>query len=400
MGGGGDGRRAYLDHASSSPLRPVAYEAMLPWLAHPGDPGRVHGEGRAARVALEEAREQVAAFFGARPREVIFTSGGTESVNAAIAGAAARVTPIRRSSGTPVVPQERRFDGDAPATHIVTSAVEHSAVLEAANRAGRVTMAAVDVLGRYYPATVLAGIGPETAVVSVQLANHEVGTIQPAAEAVAAARERGVLTHVDACAAAGYIPIDFAALGADLCSVTAHKFGGPKGTGALLVRRGLRIPPFHLGGAQERNRRAGLENVAAAVGFAAAVAELAGDRLATEAEAARTFTDRLLTEAPKLVDGLAVFGDPVDRLPHLVCFGVEGVEAEPVLLGLDQHGVAVHSGSSCSSETFEPSPVLSAMGVDADHSLRVSVGWSSTPADVDSFLAALPEVVGRLRRLR
>jgi cysteine desulfurase len=355
---------------------------MLPWIGHPGDPGRVHAEGRAARVALEEAREQVAAFLGARPREVIFTSGGTESVNAAIFGAAGR--------------QEA-----GPATvHIVTSAVEHSAVLEAANRAGTVTMAGVDRLGRYDPATVLAAIRAETALVAVQLANHEVGTIQPAADVVAAARERGVLTHVDACAAAGYVPIDFAALGADLCSVTAHKFGGPKGIGALLVRRGLRIPPFHLGGAQERNRRAGLENVAAAVGFAAVIGEMTGDGLPAEAEAARALTDRLLTDAPKLIDGLSVFGDPVHRLPHLVCFGVEGVEAEPVLLGLDQHGVAVHSGSSCSSETFEPSPVLTAMGVDADHSLRVSVGWSSTPDDVDAFLAALPEVVGRLRRLR
>lgn len=380
-----DGRRAYLDHASSSPLRPAASEAMLPWIGHPGDPGRVHAEGRAARAALEEAREQVAAFFGARPREVVFTSGGTESINAAVAGAAARA--VLNGTGTASV-------------HIVTSAVEHSAVLEAANRAGRVTMAGVDVLGRYEPATVLAGVRAETALVSVQLANHEVGTLQPAAEVVAAARERGVLTHVDACAAAGRVPVDFAALGADLCSVTAHKFGGPKGIGALLVRRGLRIPPFVLGGAQERNRRAGIENVAAAVGFAAAAAELADGRLEVEVEAARALTDRLLTEAPKLVEGLSVFGDPEHRLPHLVCFGVEGVEAEPVLLGLDQSGVAVHSGSSCSSETFEPSPVLSAMGVDADHSLRVSVGWSSTADDVDRFLAALPEVVGRLRRLR
>ena len=377
---GGDGRRAYLDHASSSPLRPAAYEAMLPWIAHPGDPGRVHAEGRAARVALEEAREVVAVFFGARPREVVFTSSGTESINAAISGVAARAATEE--------------------IHIVTSAVEHSAVLEAANRAGRVTMAGVDVLGRFEPATVLAGVRPETALVTVQLANHEVGTVQPAAKVVAPARERGVLTHVDACAAAGHVPVDFAALGADLCSVTAHKLGGPRGIGALLVRRGLRIPPFLLGGAQERDRRAGIENVAAAVGFAAAVAGLGEEALAAEAEAARLLTDRLVTEAPKLVEGLTVFGDPEHRLPHLVCFGVEGVEAEPVLLGLDQRGVAVHSGSSCSSETFEPSPVLSAMGVDADHSLRVSVGWSSTPADVDRFLVALPEVVGRLRELR
>jgi cysteine desulfurase len=382
MSAGDGGRRTYLDHASSSPLRPAAYEAMLPWLAHPGDPGRVHAEGRAARVALEDARERIAAFFGARPREVVFTSSGTESVNAAVAGAAAR-----------------SVEGGADEVHIVASAVEHSAVLEAANRAGRVTMTAVDVVGRYDPATVLAGMRPETALVSVQLANHEVGTIQPAAEVVAGARERGVLTHVDACAAAGYVPVDFGALGADLCSITAHKLGGPKGIGALLVRRGLRIPPFHLGGAQERNRRAGLENVAAVVGFAAAVGELSGDRLSAEAEAEKALTDRLLTEAPKLVDGLSIFGDPVDRLPHLVCFGVEGVEAEPVLLALDQRGVAVHSGSSCSSETFEPSPVLSAMGVDAEHSLRISVGWSSTADDVDRVLAVLPDVIARLRRL-
>jgi cysteine desulfurase len=374
--------RAYLDHASSSSLRPAASEAMRPWLAHPGDPSRVHSEGRAARVALEEAREQVAAFFGARPREVVFTSGGTESVNAAVFGAAARAVE------------------GLPGAHVVTSAVEHSAVLEAAHRAGRVTMAGVDGYGRYDAATVLAGVAADTALVSVQLANHEVGTIQPAGEVVAAARERGVLTHVDACAAAGHVPVDFAALGADLCSVTAHKFGGPRGVGALLVRRGLRVPPFHLGGAQERNRRAGIENVAAAVGFAAAVAELTGRGLAAEADAARTLTERMLTDGPKLVDGITIFGDPVDRLPHLVCFGVAGVEAEPVLLGLDQHGVAVHSGSSCSSETFEPSPVLSAMGVDADHSLRISVGWSSNADDVDLVLAALPDVVSRLRGLR
>ena len=397
----GDGRRAYLDHASSSPLRPAAREAMLPWLAHPGDPGRVHAEGRAARVALEEAREQVAAFFGARPREVVFTSGGTESINAAISGAAARTTSNWRSSPRDRRGEERQLaaGGAAPA-HLVTSAVEHSAVLEAANRVGTVTMAGVDRLGRYDPATVLAGIRPETALVSVQLANHEVGTVQPAADVAAGARERGALTHVDACAAAGHIPVDFAALGADMCSVTAHKLGGPRGIGALLVRRGLRLAPFLLGGAQERDRRAGLENVAAAVGFAAAVGELAGERLAAEAAGAKALTDRLLVDGPKLVDGLTIFGDPVDRLPHLVCFGVEGVEAEPVLLGLDQKGVAVHSGSSCSSETFEPSPVLSAMGVDADHSLRVSVGWSSTDDDVEAFLAALPDVVGRLRRLR
>jgi cysteine desulfurase len=381
--------RAYLDHASSTPLRPAAAEAMAPWLAAPGDPGRVHAEGRAARFALEEAREQVAAFLGARPREVLFTSGGTEAVNTAVFGA----TTAAAASGTPRAP--------GGPVHVVASAVEHSAVLESAQRAAMVTLVGVDRLGRVDPEAVAAALRPETALVCVQAANHEVGTLQPVAEVVEVCRSRGVRLHVDACAAAGHVPLDFSTLGADLVSVTAHKLGGPRGVGALLVRRGLRMAPLLVGGAQERARRAGLENVAAAVGFAAACTELAaGGRLEAEAKLARELTDRVLSEAPARVDGVTIFGDARERLPYLVCLGVEGVEAEPVLLALDQRGVAVHSGSSCSSETFEPSPVLQAMGVDADHSLRVSVGWPSTPDDVDAFLAALPGVVERLRALR
>jgi cysteine desulfurase len=373
--------RAYLDHASSTPLRPAAAEAMVPWLSAPGDPGRVHAEGRAARFALEEARATVAEFFGARPREVLFTSGGTEAINSAVFGATAGAR-------------------DGPA-HVVAAAVEHSAVLESAQRAGTVTLVGVDRRGRVDPDAVAAALRAETALCCVQAANHEVGTVQPVAEVAEVCRARGVRLHVDACAAAGHLALDFATLGADLVSVSAHKLGGPRGMGALLVRRGLRLAPLMVGGAQERARRAGLENVAAAVGFAAACAELAVDGvLAGEAKLARELTDRVLAVAPAAVEGITVFGDPVDRLPHLVCLGVDGVEAEPVLLALDQRGVAVHSGSSCSSETFEPSPVLQAMGVDADHSLRVSVGWSSVAGDVDAFLAALPDVVGRLRALR
>ena len=375
-------RRAYLDHASTSPLRPVAFEAMLPFLReHHADPGRLHAEGRVTRVALEDAREQVAALLDARPREVVFTASGTEAVNTAVWGAVARA--------------------DAPA-HVVTTAVEHSAVLDACGRSGaEVTVVGVDGLGRYDPAEVLDAVRTGTALVTVQLANHEVGTIQPADAVVAACRERGVLVHVDACMAAGHVPVDFAALGADLCSVSAHKFGGPKGAGALLVRRGLRLPPFVVGGAQERARRGGLEDVPAMVGFGAAAAEVATDgRLADEADGQRELTDRVARDARARVGGVVRYGDPVDRVPHLVCFGVEGVEAEPILLGLDQRGVAVHSGSACSSEMLEPSPILTAMGVDADHSLRVSVGWSSTPEDVDAFLDAFPAVVDRLRALR
>jgi cysteine desulfurase len=235
----------------------------------------------------------------------------------------------------------------------------------------------------------------------VQLANHEVGTIQPAGEVAAACRDRGVLVHVDACMAVGHVPVDFGALGADLCSVSAHKFGGPKGAGALLVRRGLRLPPFVVGGAQERARRGGLEDVPAMVGFGTAAAEVATDgRLAAEGRAQRELIERVTREALARVSGVALFGDPADRVPHLVCLGVEGIEAEPILLGLDQRGVAVHSGSACSSEALEPSPILAAMGVDAEHSLRVSVGWSSTTEDVDAFLEAFPAVVDRLRALR
>jgi len=360
---------------------------MLPFLRdHHADPGRLHSEGRVTRVAIEDAREQVAALFGARPREVVFTSSGTEAVNAAVWGALARA----RAAGT--------------GGHVVTTAVEHSAVLESCTRCAHdldgLTVVGVDQRGRFDPGAVLDAIRADTALVTVQLANHEVGTLQPAAAVVAGARERGVTVHVDACAAAGHVPIAFDDLGADLCSVTSHKLGGPKGAAALLVRRGLRFPPFIVGGAQERARRGGIEDVPALVGYGAAAAELLDARLEREAEQARALTERLATETLAAVPDVERFGDPVERVPHLVCLGVVDVEAEPILLALDQHGVAVHSGSSCSSEMLEPSPVLAAMGVDADHSLRASVGWSSTDNDVDAFLEVFPGIVERLRRLR
>jgi cysteine desulfurase len=371
--------RAYLDHASSSPLRPAALDAMLPYLReHHADPGRLHAEGRVTRVALEDAREQVAAFFGARPREVVFTASGTESVNTAVWGAVTR------------------FPG---AGHVVITEVEHSCVRDAITRAGAdVTFVGVDRLGRFDPAEVIDAIRADTHLVSVQLANHEVGTLQPVREVIAAARERKIIVHTDACAAAGHVAVDFHALDADLCSVTAHKLGGPKGAGALLVRRGLRLDPMLVGGAQERARRAGIEDVPAWVGFGAACAtiDLPAEGAAQGALIARA------AEVTDVVAGVVRFGpaDGDDALPNLLCIGVEGVEAEPILLALDQHGVAVHSGSSCSSETLEPSPVLTAMGVDADHSLRVSVGWSTAADDVERFVEVFPGIVERLRGLR
>jgi cysteine desulfurase len=363
--------RHYLDHASTSPTRPEAVEAMLPWFGAAADPGRIHTEGHAARVAVEIAREQVAAMFGARSREVVFTSGATESCVTATWMATER------------------------GEHVVVPAVEHSCVREASAR-HEVTTIGVDDRGRVDPDEVMAGVRADTALVHLQWANHEVGTLQPVARVVEACRERGVLVHIDAAAAAGHVPIAFDALGADLLSVSAHKFGGPPGIGALLVRRGLRLRPLLVGGDQERARRAGYENVPAIIGFGATCASLDID---AEAAHARLLLGRAL--AADLGPGVGLLGDPEagGRLPHLVCFGMQGVEAEPVLLGLDQAGVAVHSGSSCSSESLEPSPVLEAMGVDASRSLRVSVGWSSGDADIEAFCTALPTVLHRLLAL-
>ena len=345
-----------------------------------GDPGRIHEEGMAARVALETARDQVAELLGARSRELVFTSGATESIAAAVWGAAARA---RERSG---------MQG-----HQVFTAVEHSAVRLAAERTGDITIVPVDRLGRVDPAAVQAAIRPDTVVVHVQWGNHEVGTIQPVVEVTAMARERGLLVHIDAAQAVGRVPITFDELGADLLSFSGHKLGGPAGTGGLLVRRGLRIAPLLVGGDQERARRAGLEPVAALVGLGAACSALVGSLDSEAAEAVR-LTDRIRAGVVDLA-GVGVYGDPDHRLPHLVCLGIEGVEPQGVLLGLDRAGVAAHSGSSCATESLEPSPVLEAMGVDAQRSLRLSVGWSTTDDDVDLTLRELPGIVERLRAL-
>jgi cysteine desulfurase len=377
--------RHYLDHASTSPARGLVVEAMLPWLTGPGaaDPARIHTEGHLARAAVESAREKVAALLGVRSRQVIFTSGGTEAANAAVWGA------VRAS----------------PGGAIVCPAIEHSSVRDSSARLARVVEVGVDRLGRVDPLAFEAAVREAqadggVALAHCQWANHEVGTTQPIDEVVGVCRERGVLVHVDAAAAVGHVPVDLGTLGADLASVSAHKLGGPKGVGCLVVGRGVRLEPLLIGGQQERARRAGMENTAAIVGFGAAAGELdGGDVLVSEEVRARRQTERALTGALD-VGGVVAYGDPAGRLPHITCFGVEGVEAEAVLLGLDQAGLAVHSGSACSSETLEASPVLMAMGVDAERSLRVSVGWSTTDEDIDAFLSALPRVVGDLRALR
>ena len=249
----------------------------------------------------------------------------------------------------------------------------------------------------------LASSAPRPALVHCQWGNHEVGTLQPVREVVGLCREAGITVHVDAAAACGHVPTDLAALDADLVSVSGHKLGGVPGAGALVVRRGSRFEPLLVGGEQERGRRAGLEPIPALIGFGAAAAALdAGGQqlIATEAETARRQIAAVV-DAALAVDGVDVVGATApERLPHVVCLGVHGVEAEPVLIGLDRSGVAVHSGSACSSESIEPSPVLEAMGADPSHSLRVSVGWSTTDADCDAFADAFARVVADLRTLR
>jgi cysteine desulfurase len=375
--------RHYLDHASTSPMRPAARRAVADWLAGgtEADPARAHLEGRTARHPIETAREQVAALFGARPREVVFTSGATEAIVAAVFGA----TRAR------------------PGASVVCAGVEHSAVREGSARWAPVAELRVDPAGSVdldHLDETLARLA-DVALVHCQWGNHEVGTVQPVAEVVARSHRRGVPVHVDAAAAAGHVPVDFHGCGADLCSVSAHKLGGPPGAGALLVRRGLRLEPLLVGGAQERARRAGLENTPGIVGFGAAAAELASDgRLGEEQERAAR-QSAAVTASLQGVAGVELLGsrDGDRRLPHVVCASVGGVESEAVLLGLDQAGIAVHSGSACSSEALEPSPVLAAMGVEADRSLRISVGWNTTDDDVSAFAEAFPEVVSRLRAL-
>lgn len=380
---------------------------MLAALEVCGDPGRIYSEALEARVLVEQAREQVARFLGTAPRSVVFTSGATEAIASVVRGSARR------------------------GRHHVASPVEHSAVLKSIgagsdeasrhpNRHPKATLVGVDACGRVEPEELLEAVTEETAAVHLQMANHEVGTLQDVKAAASLCRERGVWLHADAAQAVGHAPVDFDELGADFMSVSAHKFGGPAGVGALLVRRGIRLDPLLAGGDQERARRAGLENVSAIAGFGAVCeslgrseAEAHGEAVVggeTEAEgrtskqsdeAAEHFamTSRIREHLTSL-DGVEHIGHPAERAPHIVCFRIADVEPQALVMELDRRGFAVHSGSACSSESLEPSPVLEAMGHDGQRSLRISVGWSSTEADVDALLSAVPKVLSDLRSLR
>ena len=371
--------RIYLDHAATTPLRREALDAMLPYLTeHQGNPSSIYASGRRARQAIDEAREVVATFLGAKPREIIFTAGGSEADNLAIKGAA--------------------WAASADGRHIVTSSIEHKAVTHTCavlERSGfEVTYLPVDRYGRVDPADVAEAITEHTILVSVMAANNEVGTIQPIAEIGAICRSRRVQFHTDAIQAAGHLPLDVDALSADLLSLAAHKVYGPKGVGALFVRRGTSLLPQMQGGSQERQRRAGTENVAGIVGFARAL-----ELLDRETRAEGALRDRLIAGLTA-IDGVTLTGHPTERLPNSASFVVEGVEGGDLVAALDLEGIEASTGSACTSGSTEPSHVLLAMGIDpllAHGSLRMTVGRETTAEQVERAITVGVDVIGRLR---
>jgi len=368
----------YLDHAATTPLRPEALEAMLPYLAeHHGNPSSIHASGRRARQGLDEAREEIAALIGATPREIVFTSGGTEADNLAVKGIA--------------------WAASARGRHIVTSSVEHKAVMNACailERHGfEVTYLPVDRYGRVDPDDVAAAITDRTTLVSVMAANNEVGTVQPVDAIGAVCRERKVVFHTDAVQAAAFGPPAPDAWHASLVTLSAHKLGGPKGIGALYVRRGTNLVPQLQGGAQERQRRAGTENVAGAVGFATAM------RLAYQAPLRADLRDRLIGGISR-VAGATLTGHPEARLPNSASFVFDDLEGGDLVAALDLAGIEASTGSACTTGSVEPSHVLLAMGIDArlaHGSLRVTLGPDTTTAEVDRAIDAVTACVGRLR---
>jgi len=376
----------YLDHAATTPLRPEVLSAMLPYLTdHFGNPSSIHGEGRRARQGLDEARETIGGILGAKPREVVFTSGGSESDNLALKGAA--------------------WAASARGRHIVTSSIEHKAVMHTCavlERSGfSVTYLPVDRYGRVDPADVDAAITDHTTVVSIMYASNEVGTLQPIAEIGAICRQRRVVFHTDAVQAGGMLPLDVDALGVDLLSLSAHKVYGPKGVGALFVRQGTSLVPQMQGGAQERQRRAGTENVAGIVGFARALELAQGDRAARDAENARLagLRDRLAAGITA-IDEVELSGHPTERLANSASFLVAAVEGGDLVAGLDLEAVAASTGSACTTGSTEPSHVLLAMGISAERahgSLRMTAGRDTTVGDADRAVEAVRTVVARLR---
>jgi len=379
--------RVYFDYNATTPLAPEAAEAVVRATRELfGNASSVHHFGQQAKAALDESRSAVAALINGDPSEIVFTSGGTEADNFAIRGAAEAIEPTGRR-------------------HLVASAIEHEAVLNTlkalARRGWRTTLVPVDQSGVVSPDRVREAVTEETALVSVMHANNEIGTIQPIAELAAIAHERGAVLHTDAVQSVGKIPVDVRALGIDLLALSAHKFNGPKGAGVLWVKRGTRMQPLLTGGKHERNRRAGTENVAAIAGLGVA-AQLALSKMGAEAARVAGLRDRLEAGILREVPGATLNGTREDRVPNTTNISFDRVEAESLLIALDLEGVAVSTGSACSSGTLEPSHVLRAMGLPAhrtQNSLRFSLGMFSTDAEVDRVVGLLPGLVEKLRGL-
>jgi cysteine desulfurase len=385
-----DRRRVYLDHAATTPVDSRVAETVLRHLQTGwGNPSSIYLEGREARKVLDGARRTVAEILGARPNEIIFTSGGSESDNTAIRG----VAYASVNSGR----------------HVITTSIEHHAVLHAVEQLERegfeATYLPLDSEGFVNPADLRNAIRPDTTLVSIMQANNEVGTIEPIAELAAIVKEqnRRIAFHTDAVQGAGVLDINVDRLGVDLLSITAHKFYGPKGVGALYVRSRTPFVGQMLGGGQERNRRAGTENVAGAVGLAMALQLACEEREQRNAHMA-ALRDRLWQELPRRLSGVRLTGpsDPALRLPGSFSCCLENVEGEAVLIQLDLNGISASSGSACTTGSLEPSHVLTAMGLPADvarGSLRITIGKDNTRDDIDRLLEVLPSIVTKLRAL-
>ena len=377
--------RAYLDHAATTPVDPEVAEAMARVLREThGNPSSIYAEGRAARAAVDRARDEVAAAINADPSEIVFTSGGTEADNLALRGA--------------MIARRDERDG------LVTTAIEHHAVIDTARDLEsrfrvRLDVIGVDRYGLVEPDAIRDAIDERTSLVSVMHANNEIGTIEPIAEIGAICRDEGVTFHSDAVQTVGALELDVREIPIDLLSINAHKFYGPKGVGALYVRRGTRIATMQTGGGQEKGRRTGTENVAGIVGLGVAL-RIARERRPTESPRQSQLRDRIIAGVEARVRGAVLTGHRTERLPNNASFCISGTDGESLIVALDLEGFAVSSGSACTSGETEPSQVLLALGLDrelAKGSLRVTVGRSTTEAQVDRFIDALSRVVARLR---
>jgi len=379
-------RRIYLDHAATTPTRPEVVKVMLPFFADAfGNPSSIYSYGQEAKGAIEEARTEVAELIGARNEEIIFTGGGTEANNFALKGVA--------------------YADEHKGNHIITTSIEHHAVLEVGKflerRGLRITYLPMDKYGLVDPDDVRKAITDKTILISVMHANNEVGTIEPVEEIGEIAKEAGIYFHSDAVQTVGHIPVNVDKLKVDLLSISAHKLYGPKGVGALYVRKGTKLVSLMHGGEQEKRRRAGTENVPAIVGLGKAV-ELAGQEIDREIERLAGLRDKLIKGLGEKIDHIHLNGHPTRRLPNNVNVSVDFVEGESILLNLDLEGICASTGSACSSASLEPSHVLLALGLSPEQahgSLRFTLGRENSEADVERVLEVLPGIVAKLRAM-